>query len=224
MEYRDLLPGRVGGRVIASHIRITKGGEVPDYVHYHKIGFQMIFCKAGWVRVVYENQGEPFVLEPGDCVLQPPGIRHRVLEASEGAEVIEVSSPAEHETWVEHEIHLPVAEVNRDRLLGGQKFVRHVAKKALRAFEVAGCEITDTGISLATNGSASVRVLRATAGSSIALNADGAFVFLFVLSGRIRVGTTVLGVDECHSITHAYEVAVEAIEASEFLEVMIREI
>jgi quercetin dioxygenase-like cupin family protein len=41
----------------------------------------MIYCHRGWVRVVYEDQGEPFVMHPGDCVLQPPGIRHRVLEA-----------------------------------------------------------------------------------------------------------------------------------------------
>jgi quercetin dioxygenase-like cupin family protein len=102
MEYRDLIPDRLGGRVVASHIRITRGGEVPDYVHYHKIQFQMIYCKSGWVRVVYEDQGPAFVLEAGDCVLQPPEIRHRVLESSASAEVIEVSSPAEHETWVEH--------------------------------------------------------------------------------------------------------------------------
>ena len=90
MEYRDLIPGRRGGRFIASHIRIPTGGAVPDYVHYHKVRFQMIYCKAGWTRLVYEDQGEPFILEAGDCVLQPPTIRHRVLEASAGLEVIEI--------------------------------------------------------------------------------------------------------------------------------------
>lgn len=30
MQYRDLIPGRLGGRVIASHIRIAEGGPVPD--------------------------------------------------------------------------------------------------------------------------------------------------------------------------------------------------
>ena len=47
MEYRDLIPDRLGGKVIASHIRLTTGGEVPDYVHYHKVDFQMIYCKVG---------------------------------------------------------------------------------------------------------------------------------------------------------------------------------
>src|SRR3954471_7254679 len=84
MQYRDLIPSRLGGRFVASHIRIPEGGLVPDYVHFHKIRFQMIYCRKGWTRLVYENQGEPFLLQAGDCVLQPPEIRHRVLEASPG--------------------------------------------------------------------------------------------------------------------------------------------
>ncbi len=98
MRYRDLIPDRWGGRFIASHITIPEGGPVPDYVHFHKIRFQMIFVKSGWVASVYEDQGEPFVMHAGDCVLQPPEIRHRVLESSPGLEVIEIGCPAEHET------------------------------------------------------------------------------------------------------------------------------
>ena len=30
----------------------------------------MIFVRAGWVRVVYEDAGPSFVMRPGDCVLQ----------------------------------------------------------------------------------------------------------------------------------------------------------
>ena len=70
-----------------------------DYVHYHNVRFQIIYCYKGWVRVVYEDQGTPFVLQAGDCVLQPPRIRHRVIESSPGLEVIEIASPAEHETF-----------------------------------------------------------------------------------------------------------------------------
>jgi quercetin dioxygenase-like cupin family protein len=125
MEYRDLISDRLGGKVIASHIRLTEGGEVPDYVHYHKIDFQVIYCKVGRIKVVYEDQGEPFWLEAGDLVLQPPEIRHRVLECTAGAEVIEITSPAEHETWVEHELALPNYHVDRERPFGGRRFFRH---------------------------------------------------------------------------------------------------
>ncbi len=146
MEYRDLIPDRLGGKVIASHIRLTSGGEVPDYVHYHKVDFQMIYCKRGRIRVVYEDQGEPFWLETDDCVLQPPEIRHRVLECTTGAEVIEVTMPAEHETWVEHEIELPTAEIKSERDFGGQLFTRHTAA------EFAGDDSRDLGILTATGG------------------------------------------------------------------------
>ena len=99
MQYRDLIPGRLGGRFIASHIRIPQGGPVPDYVHFHKVRFQTIYCKTGWAKLVYEDQGEPFLLEAGDCVLQPPEIRHRVLESSDGLEVVEIACPAWAGGW-----------------------------------------------------------------------------------------------------------------------------
>ncbi|NNF79938.1 MAG: cupin, partial [Rhizobiales bacterium] len=66
MHYRDLIPDRLGGSIIASHIRIPDGGPVPDMVHYHTVGFQLIFCYNGWVRLVYEDQGPPFILGAGD--------------------------------------------------------------------------------------------------------------------------------------------------------------
>ena len=50
MHYRDLIPGRLGGSIIASHIRIPDAGPVPDMVHYHTVGFQLIFCYHGQVR------------------------------------------------------------------------------------------------------------------------------------------------------------------------------
>ena len=76
-------------------------------VHYHTVGFQLIFCYHGWVRLVYEDQGPPFILKAGDCVIQPPQIRHRVLESSENLQVVEIGVPAEHITTVDHEMELP---------------------------------------------------------------------------------------------------------------------
>lgn len=161
MMYRDLLPDRLGGKLIASHIRLTRGGPVPDYVHYHKIDFQLIYCLLGRIRVVYEDQGEPFWLEPGDCVLQPPEIRHRVLECEAGSEVLELSSPPEHETWVEHEITLPTANIKPHRLFSGQHFVRSIATDARwQPTNIDGVDERDLGIFKATNGTIDARVFR----------------------------------------------------------------
>jgi quercetin dioxygenase-like cupin family protein len=186
MQYRDIIPGRQGGRFIGSHIRIPTAGPVPDYVHYHKVRFQMIYCYRGWVRLVYEDQGEPFILAAGDCVLQPPEIRHRVLESSDGLEVVELGCPAEHETLADHSTPLPTGVVRPDRVFNGQRFVRHIAAEAAwYQWRHAGFEYRDTGIGAATDGLAGARVARPLAGVSATAPAahDAEFVFGFVLEG-----------------------------------------
>src|SRR5882672_7694106 len=189
MQYRDLIPGRLGGRFIASHIRIPGGGETQDYVHYHKALFQMIYCKAGWARVVYEDQGPPFLLEAGDCVLQPPEIRHRVLESSAGLEVIEVACPAEYETRADHELLLPTSEVLPERFFGGQRFAHHRGREASWApWRLDGFESRDTGIAAATDGLAAVRVVKSNSAiTAMAGGHAGELLFLFILQGEIRI-------------------------------------
>ncbi|HEY7610257.1 MAG TPA: cupin domain-containing protein [Alphaproteobacteria bacterium] len=185
MLYRDLIPDRQNGRFIASHIRIPGGGPVPDYVHFHKIRFQMIYCYKGWVRLVYEDQGAPFMMQAGDCVLQPPEIRHRVLESSPGLEVIEIGCPAQHMTCVDHELPLPTGKSDPLRDFGGQRFVHHVAAKAAwKPWRLAGFEARDIGIGTATNGLAGVKVARvAGVPRGEAARHGGEFLFLFVLAG-----------------------------------------
>jgi len=191
MQYRDLLPDRQGGRYIASHIRIPDGGPVPDYVHFHAIQFQIIYCHRGWVRVVYEDQGEPFVMHPGDCVLQPPGIRHRVLEASPGLEVIEIGTPAVHATHADHDLALPTAAVAPDRDYGGQRFVRFQAASARFApAALAGFDACELGIAEATGGLGSVSLLRprrAAASGRAAHRHDAELWFHVVLRGELTL-------------------------------------
>ena len=185
MQYRDLVPDRYGGHFIASHIRIAAGGPVPDYVHHHAIRFQLIFCVNGWVRVVYEDQGEPMLMKAGDCFLQPPHIRHRVLECSDGMEVVEIASPAEHETAVDHEMTLPTSTIEPQRDFGGQRFVFSQAEGAKwQPWACPGFEYRDTGIGAATAGVASAHVVRARSGAGSAdLAHDGAVRFIYVLTG-----------------------------------------
>lgn len=184
MLYRDLLPSRQGGRFVASHIRIRDAGPVPDDVHYHRIRFQLIFCVAGWVRLVYEGQGSDFVLAAGDCVLQPPGIRHRVLECSAGLEVVEVTCPAVHETWLDDALTLPSSR--RDDVFDGQRFVHHRADGAVwTPWRADGFECRDTGIGEATGGIAGAGVVRAAAANSTPVTThDGELQWWFVLGGR----------------------------------------
>ncbi len=189
MHYRDLIPDRLGGSVIASHIRIPDGGPVPDMVHYHTVGFQLIFCYRGWVRLVYEDQGPPFVLGAGDCVIQPPQIRHRVLEASEAVEVIEIGVPAEHVTTIDHDMELPNATIDRDRDFSGQRFCHHkVAEAVWREWRIPGFAARDTGIADATGGVAGVQVARfAGPDGPPASSHDTDILFTFVMEGAMTL-------------------------------------
>lgn len=198
MRYRDVVPGRLGGRYIASHIEIPDGGDVPDYVHFHDVVFQMIFCAAGWVRVVYEDQGEPFVLHAGDCVLQPPLIRHRVLEASPGLEVVEIGCPAEHLTRRDHGLELPTAVVDASRDFRGQRFVRHVAAGATRRpWRDAALRCRDTGIGAATGDLARVVVAEPGDGAATGwLTVGDDVTLLYVLDGSATLDIDGVGAEQ----------------------------
>jgi quercetin dioxygenase-like cupin family protein len=186
MHYRDLIPDRLGGSIIASHIRIPDGGPVPDMVHYHTVGFQLIFCYKGWVDLVYEDQGEPFRLHAGNCVIQPPEIRHRVLFASDNIEVIEIGVPAEHVTTIDHDMELPNGPANPERVFNGQRFVHHKAETASwRPFRVPGYESRDTTIAEHTGNVAGVHVIRRGEGEAVWTRHDSDILFTFVMEGRM---------------------------------------
>jgi len=186
MFYRDLIPGRLGGRYVASLISIPDGGPVADWVHFHRVALQLICVRSGWVRVVYEGQGAPFVMHPGDLVLQPPGIRHRVLDSSPGLEVIELSGPALHETLADHDLSLPTPLATPDREFGGQRFARHVAAGSAWSNGFGG-EVQETAIEAATGGLAAARMIRATGGRIEVPAHPGELAFGCVMAGSARL-------------------------------------
>ncbi len=188
MHYRDLIPSRLGGSIIASHIRIPDGGPVPDMVHYHTVGFQLIYCYKGWVDVLYEDQGDMLRLEAGDCVIQPPKIRHRVHHASPNIEVIEIGVPAEHVTTIDHETTLPNGKGDPSREWDGQRFVHHVESTAVwTPFRIPGFACRDTGISEGTKGVAGVQVARYEAGDPPRTRHDADIHFTFVTEGSVTL-------------------------------------
>jgi quercetin dioxygenase-like cupin family protein len=187
MHYRDLVPSRLGGAIIASHIRIPDGGPVPDMVHFHKVGFQLIFCIKGWVDVVYEDQGDAIRLQAGDCFIQPPEIRHRVLHASDGIEVIEIGVPAEHVTEIDHAMQLPTPHLRPDREWQGQRFVHNKgAISPWGAFRIPGFTARDTTIDANTRGVASVMVARPD-GTAPWTRHQGDILFTYVMAGAMTL-------------------------------------
>jgi mannose-6-phosphate isomerase-like protein (cupin superfamily) len=103
MEYRDLgIEKATHGQFRAHVIRIKPdaGGDHELHttgLHKHLCDFQMFYVLKGWIKFVYEGEGE-HLFRAGDCVLQPAGIVHNELECSDDLEVLEIYSPAVHQT------------------------------------------------------------------------------------------------------------------------------
>lgn len=188
MHYRDLIPSRLGGTIIASHIRIPDGGPVPDMVHYHTVGFQLIFCYKGWVDVLYEDQGDMIRLEAGDCVTQPPQIRHRVCYASPDIEVIEIGVPAEHVTTIDHQMTLPNGIGDPNREWDGQTFVHHVKSRAEWVpHRIPGFQSRDTGVAKGTKGIAGIEIAKFEGGLPPQTRHDADIFFSFVMEGSVTL-------------------------------------
>ena len=65
--------------------------------HYHDVEFQMIYVLKGWIKGEYDGAGEVTMRE-GSCWLQPPKIKHAVLDYSDDCELLEIIMPADFET------------------------------------------------------------------------------------------------------------------------------
>ena len=104
MEYRDLgVETATHGQFRAHVIRIKKGSDSHDLhttgLHQHLCDFQMFYVLNGWIKFVYDGHGE-HVFHAGDCIVQPAGIVHNELDCSDDVEILEIYSPAVHETRV----------------------------------------------------------------------------------------------------------------------------
>jgi mannose-6-phosphate isomerase-like protein (cupin superfamily) len=169
-------------------------------------------------------------MQAGDCVLQPPMIRHRVLESSPGLEVIEIACPAEHETFRDHDLKLPTAQSNPQRDFDGQRFVHHRAADAIwRSPQDERISFRDTGISQATGGLADVRVLHIAPSREHKIEPsrhDGEFLFFATLDGRAQLrsrslGTHTLETDDVCVIPKGADYILEAAAPCEVLEVKL---
>ena len=133
----------------------------------------------------YEDQGGLRRLNAGDCFIQPPQIRHRVIEAGGDIEVIEIGVPAEHVTEIDHDMTLPTPHNRPDREWDGQRFVHNLAaRRRLGPFRQPGYICRDTTINTRTP-----RASRASGRASgarappIATRHDSDILFGFVMSG-----------------------------------------
>jgi uncharacterized RmlC-like cupin family protein len=99
-QYRDLGMSKATNGLLQAHvIRLIPPCDpaVVSKRHYHDVHVQMIYVLKGWIRSEFEGQGE-VTMRAGAAWLQPPRIKHTVLDYSDDCELLEIILPAEFET------------------------------------------------------------------------------------------------------------------------------
>ncbi len=99
-NYRDLgISAATNGVAQAHVIRFVPPcrPEEVSKLHYHDVDFQMVYVLKGWIKSKFEGEGE-IVMQTGSCWIQPPRIKHAVLDYSDDCEVLEIILPAEFPT------------------------------------------------------------------------------------------------------------------------------
>jgi hypothetical protein len=98
-RYRDLGIAAASNGLCQAHV-IRLIGPCTDEVrkrHYHDTELQLIYVLMGWMKNEFEDHGEQ-LMEAGSCWLQPPKIKHTVLDYSDDCEVLEIIVPANFKT------------------------------------------------------------------------------------------------------------------------------
>lgn len=97
--YRDLGIAAASGGLCQAHV-IRLLSPCTDEVrkpHQHETELQLIYVLQGWVKNEFEGEGVQ-MMSAGSCWLQPPGIRHTVLDYSPDVELLEIIVPADFKT------------------------------------------------------------------------------------------------------------------------------
>jgi Cupin domain len=98
-SYRDLgMAKATSGAAIAHVIKFKPPctEEVRQW-HTHDVEFQMIYVLKGWITTEMEGR-KAETMRVGSSWLQPPMIKHRVMDYSDDCEVLEIVLPADFET------------------------------------------------------------------------------------------------------------------------------
>lgn len=99
-KYRDLgIAAATDGLARAHVIKMVPPCDpaVVSKRHWHDVKFQMIYVLKGWIKGEYDGAGEVTMRE-GSCWLQPPKIKHTVLDYSDDCELLEIILPADFDT------------------------------------------------------------------------------------------------------------------------------
>lgn len=98
-RYRDFGFAEASGGLVQAHV-IRMVPPVTDEVrkrHVHAVELQLVYVLKGSMTTDFAGQG-PVTMRAGSAWLQPPNIKHTVLDYSDDCEVLEIVVPADFKT------------------------------------------------------------------------------------------------------------------------------
>ena len=98
-RYRDLGVAQATDGMVQAHVirMVPPCTDDARKAHYHDVEFQMVYVLKGSMTTDFDGQG-PITMHAGSCWIQPPRIKHTVLDYSNDCEVLEIILPADFET------------------------------------------------------------------------------------------------------------------------------
>jgi quercetin dioxygenase-like cupin family protein len=95
LTYRDLgVADASDGRMRAQVTAAKEGLSKPTGWHFHVCEGQFVYMLHGWSKVQFED-GTVKIIEAGDSVFIPGGVKHNEIATSDVFECIEISVPAD---------------------------------------------------------------------------------------------------------------------------------
>ena len=98
-KYRDLGIAKATSGLAQAHV-IRLVPPCTDEVrkrHTHAVELQLIYVLKGWTKNEFAGHGEQ-LMRAGTSWLQPPNIKHTVLDYSDDCEMLEIIVPAKFDT------------------------------------------------------------------------------------------------------------------------------
>ena len=99
-KYRDLGINAATNGLVQAHVVQFVPPCRPEEVsklHYHDCEFQMVYVLKGSIKTELEGPGA-ITMRQGSCWIQPPRVKHKVLDYSDDCEVLEIVLPADFKT------------------------------------------------------------------------------------------------------------------------------
>ena len=97
--YRELAVGAAtGGKVGLRHLLSTAPFQVETGWHWHDMEVHAVFVIRGYITFRFAGLSGDQVVRAGECITQPAGVPHNVVDRSSDLELLELTLPQRFST------------------------------------------------------------------------------------------------------------------------------